>query len=77
MQFRSLGEQTTPTSLVVLPIVNFVAVFGTSVRAVPMPRRDRPPGRPFIVRTEEPTASTTPMNSWPIRFPVSLGVIES
>ncbi len=40
-------------------------------------RTARPPGRPFIVRTEEPTASTTPMNSWPIRFPVSLGVIES
>ena len=33
----------------------------------------RSPG--FTVRTSAPTASTTPMNSWPIRRPVSLGSI--
>lgn len=32
---------------------------------------------PFLtVRTPEPTASTTPMNSWPMRLPTSLGCID-
>src|SRR3954469_9783977 len=30
----------------------------------------------FTVRTSLPIASTTPMNSWPMRFPVSLAGIE-
>src|SRR5258708_6071182 len=33
------------------------------------------PSRALTVRTSLPTSSTTPMNSWPIRWPASLGSI--